>query len=186
MEVGLLVSSTERGGKQFSVSEIGLLFSSIERGGIHCPESSTMDVGTPSLDAERDIQNEPTIWLDDDDLGGRELGQATLVGNVITYKPLNRGAVKCILDKAWGSPEGLQVADVGFNLFLFTFNSQEEAEEILRRSPWYVMNKLINLRVWNPQMVMNEIDFSKVPFWVQVQGLPLEYITVRSAEKILQ
>lgn len=35
-------------------------------------------------------------------------------------------------------------------------------------------------------MVMKEIDFSKVIFWVQVQGLPLEYISVRSAKKILK
>lgn len=125
---------------------IGLPFSSTEKGGKPCPECEQHGCGTP-LNAEREIPNEPTICLDDEDTGRHDLGQATLVGKVITDKLLNRGAVKSILDKAWGSPSGLQVVDVGFNLFLFTFNSPKKAEEILKKSPWYVMNKLINLQV---------------------------------------
>lgn len=33
---------------------------------------------------------------------------------------------------------------------------------------------------------MNEINFSRVQFWVQIQNLPLEFISVKSAEKILK
>lgn len=32
---------------------------------------------------------------------------------------------------------------------------------------------------------MREIDFNRVQFWVQLQGLPLEFINVKSTEKIL-
>lgn len=47
------------------------------------------------------------------------------------------------------------------------------------------MNKLINLQWWNPQVTMNELDFNRVQFWVQVQVLPLEFISEKNASKIL-
>lgn len=119
--------------------------------------------------------------------GGNSLLQVprTLVGKILTDKSLNRGAVKHILSKAWGDPEGLQMADVGMNLFMFIFLDIEEAQGVIRKGPWYVMNKLISLQQWTSQAVMKEIDFSKVQFWVQIHGLPLEYITTKNAKKIL-
>lgn len=45
--------------------------------------------------------------------------------------------------------------------------------------------KLISLQEWNPQIAMNEIDFTKVQFWIQLQGLPLEYLSVSYTEKNL-
>lgn len=47
------------------------------------------------------------------------------------------------------------------------------------------MNKLVSLQWWNPEVALTEINFNTVQFWVQLQGLPMEFITVGSAEKIL-
>lgn len=71
------------------------------------------------------------------------------------------------------------------NLFMFSFKKQEDALEVIRKGPWYVMSKLISLQQWTHQAVMKEIDFSKVRFWVLVHGLPMEYMNARNAEKIL-
>lgn len=87
--------------------------------------------------------------------------------------------------KAWERYDGVQVSDVGFNMFLFTFNQEEEAQEVLRKTPWFVMNRLISLQKWDSHVAMKEIQFNKVQFWVQVQGLPVEFFNVRCAEKIL-
>lgn len=111
--------------------------------------------------------------------------QRTLVGKVQTNRSLNRGAIKHILSKAWGDPEGLSISDVGMNLFMFIFKKKEEAHEVIRKGPWYVMGKLISMQRWTHHAVMKEIDFSKVGFWVQVHGLPVEYMKVQNAEKIL-
>lgn len=81
---------------------IGLSFSSTDRGGKPCPECEQHGCRTP-LNAEREIPNEPTICLDDEDTGRHDLGQATLVGKVITDKLLNRGAVKVFWIKIGGA-----------------------------------------------------------------------------------
>lgn len=108
------------------------------------------------------------------------------MGKIITDRILNRGAVKNMSGTAWGNPDGLQVSDVDPNMFLFTFNNKEKAMEILNKTPWYVMSKLISLQIWCPHVAMNEIDFSRAMLWVQIQDLPLKFISIRSVEKIVK
>lgn len=127
-----------------------------------------------------------TIQLDDEDVDNGGLAHISLVGKVLSDKSLNRGAVKNILGKAWGDQMGVKASDLGMNLFLFTFQRKEDMEDVLRKGPWYVMNKLVSLQYWTTQAIMKEIDFSRVQFWVQVHDLPLENLNVRCAEKILQ
>lgn len=129
--------------------------------------------------------DEFTIQLEEEEEDSNHKAQRTLVGKVLSDKSLNRGAIKSILCKAWGDPDGLQVSDVGMNLFMFIFKVQDEVQEVLRKGPWYVMRKLVSLQQWTPHVVMREIVFSKVQFWVQLHGLPVEYMTIRNGEKIL-
>lgn len=155
-----------------------------QTGGSGQIKGASMSLGEPSSGALLKNLNEATIQLHEE---GEESQQShsSLVGKLLTDKILNKGVVKEILRKAWGELKDLKISDVGQNMFLFTFNSQEEAQQIFCKAPWYVMNKLISLQFWNPQVAMREIDFSYVQFWVQLQGLPLEFITIKSAEKIL-
>lgn len=99
---------------------------------------------------------------------------------------LNRGAIKDMLLKASGSDEDIQIADIGANLFLFTFQREEVLQMVLDKTPWYVMNKLISLQRWNSHVPLKEIVFHKVHFWVQLQELSLECMTIKCAEKILK
>lgn len=144
-----------------------------------------MDVATPGREEERRSLDDITIVLDEGDTTTLKNSQYTLIGKVITDRTLNRNAIKDMLHKAWGDLEGLQISDVGLNLFLFAFSKEEECKEIMDRAPWFVMNKLISLQRWNSQVSMYEMNFNQVQFWVQIQRLPLEFLTVTCAEKIL-
>lgn len=53
-------------------------------------------------------------------------------------------------------------------MFLFYFNHEEEAVEILRRATWFVMNHLLCLEQWSPNISCEEIAFNKAPFWIQI------------------
>lgn len=166
--------------------KIELSFWSKARGGKQVFFIMEESMGSLNHDSEKTSLDDSTIQLDEEVIFIKGPDQAALVGKVITDKSLNRNAIKNMLGKAWGNPEGLQVSDVGFNMFLFSFNSKEEAVAVLNKSPWYVMNKLVSLQSWEHRIAIHEIDFAMVQFWVQVQGLPLEFISVKNAGKILQ
>lgn len=81
------------------------------------------------------------IHLEDEAEEQDQLVGRTLVGEILVERVLNRGAVKDILIRAWGNLQGIQVTGVGTNLFLFTFTKEEEALEVIKKEPWYVMGK---------------------------------------------
>lgn len=84
---------------------------------------------------------------------GVEFAKKTLVGKIIFENILNRGAVKTVIAKAWGDPEGLKISDLGPNVFMFIFNDKE-AQEVIKRGPWYVMGHILSLQYWIPKLLL--------------------------------
>ncbi|XP_058200932.1 uncharacterized protein LOC131315754 [Rhododendron vialii] len=48
------------------------------------------------------------------------------------------------------------------------------------------MGHLVILSKWDAQKTIEELDFSHSPFWVQIKGLPLGYLNVKSRMKIAE
>lgn len=64
----------------------------------------------------------------------------SLIGKFLTCKPFNKKAAKNTLRHAWGLDKGLQISEVGINLFEFKFQSEYELDQILRGGPWTFNN----------------------------------------------
>lgn len=127
---------------------------------------------------------EITVELVDNKQNSVEQAKRSLVGKFISDKMLNRGAVKIVVSKAWGEPEGLQISDLGPNIFLFTFKDCRDTLEVMRKGPWFIMNQLLSIQRWIPEVFVFEVDFSLVPFWVQLHGMPFGTINTKNASKI--
>lgn len=128
---------------------------------------------------------ETTIELEDVAVGSTETAGKTRVGKILTRKILNR-AVQTICGAAWGESLEVKISDMGPNMYLFSFPSAEIAQVIMQKSPWAVMNNILSLQFWNPEVAVSEIDFSKIPIWVQIHGLPMATMTVTNAGKIMK
>lgn len=58
--------------------------------------------------------------------------------------------------------------------FQFVFPSEEAMETVIRRGPWAYVERMLVLQRWTPLMDMNLLNF--IPFWVQVRGIPFQYM----------
>lgn len=83
---------------------------------------------------------ELTVELDQDRAESIDIAKRSLVGKILSGRLLNRGAVKTILSKAWGDLVGLQITDLGPNIYMFTFAEEKDVVEVMKRGPWFVMN----------------------------------------------
>ncbi|KAJ1382959.1 Zinc finger, CCHC-type [Sesbania bispinosa] len=127
---------------------------------------------------------EAEIQLDIEGEVGLSIAKKTLVGRILTGKPLNRAAVKEILAQAWRLNEELQISDMGPDVFLFQFQEAKQAKKVLEDGPWYVMGHLLSLQTWVPEVSVFEVNYDYVSFWIQLHGLPLEYMNTRNAIKV--
>ncbi|KAJ1427570.1 hypothetical protein SESBI_09454 [Sesbania bispinosa] len=110
--------------------------------------------------------------------------QRMLIGKVLTGKQLNKPAVKDILAKAWGFAEEINIIDLGPNTFLFNFSEAKHAKRAMEESPWFVMGHLLSLQHWVPEATIHEVNFDEVGFWIQLHGLPLEFMSNSNAVKV--
>lgn len=78
------------------------------------------------------------------------------------------------------------MAPWGDNLYAFGFKSEDDMTKIMGLSPWSIMGCLMVLRKWEAQKTLEQLDFNYSPFWVQIQGLPLGFLNVRSGMKIAE
>lgn len=119
--------------------------------------TSTLNIAPFELDGA-------TIEIEEYCPDGAIFAKKTLVGKFMTEKLVNRGAVRAITPKAWGEHLEVQVSNLSPNVFMFSFKTVQDAQEVLKRSPWFIMNHLLSLQYWIPEVAVYEIEFSLVPF----------------------
>lgn len=134
----------------------------------------------------RTVHVEDTVELEDIAEERADIATRTLVGKILAKKMLNKGVVRAIYNAAWGEAAEVKVSDLGPNVLMFTFPSKEIAKNVMLKSPWAIMNNILSLQPWNPEVAASEIDFTNIPLWVQIHGLPLGATTVVNATKMMK
>jgi hypothetical protein len=108
----------------------------------------------------------------------------TLVGTILSSHPLSKVIIKNNLLQAWNFVKSLITDDRDDNLMVFSFEVLEDLERVLDNSLWNIKGSPLFLKRWSKSEAIEDLDFTKAPFWVQVHKLPLELMTVKNAENI--
>lgn len=92
----------------------------------------------------------------------------SLIGKFLTCKSFNRKAAQSTLRRAWGLGDGVQIVEVGSNLFQFQFKSEFELDRVVRGGPWSFDNQVLMLRRWQLVMMATNVKFDLVALWIQI------------------
>ncbi|KAE8806404.1 hypothetical protein D1007_17459 [Hordeum vulgare] len=69
--------------------------------------------------------------------------------------------------------KGLEVKDLGENIFLFTFHQESGKKRALSEGPWSFAKSLLVFEDYDPDKTLSEYCFSSIPIWIHVFDLPL-------------
>ena len=115
------------------------------------------------------VEEEETISISDEsrkeDLESCEL---SLIGKFLTCRSFNKRAALMTLKKAWGLEDGVQVVEVGTNLFQFKFRFEFELNTVYIGGIWSFDNQALLLTRWKLGMMATSVKFDSVPLWVQI------------------
>ena len=78
----------------------------------------------------------------------------------------------------------LRIIEVGNNILQFKFGSQCQLEWVEKCGPWNSENNLLLLCRWRKGLTATNITFTYAPFWIQVWGLPFEYMSEEARKDI--
>ncbi|KAM7464937.1 hypothetical protein LguiB_012499 [Lonicera macranthoides] len=113
------------------------------------------------------------VSLEDDARTVEQLSKYTLIGKIISEKVLNRTGVRNVILSIWKTSEEVYVSCWKGNVYVFKFSSESDREKIWKERPWSVMGSLLVLRKWFTGAVVEDMDFSTSPFWVQLHNFPI-------------
>lgn len=108
----------------------------------------------------------------------------SLIGKFLTCKPFNKKVAKTTLKKAWGLEDGVQIVEVGSNLFQFKFKTEFDLDRILKGGPWSFDNQLLLLTKWRKGMNAENVRLNQASLWVQIWGAPFGMISTRVAIEV--
>ncbi|XP_065633850.1 uncharacterized protein LOC136069351 [Quercus suber] len=88
----------------------------------------------------------------------------------------NIRALKNTLRTAWKLGSDLRIVEVGNDILQFKFSSRYQMEWVEKSGPWNFENNLLLLCRWKKGLSSSNIGFTHAPFWVQIWGLPFEFM----------
>lgn len=105
----------------------------------------------------------------------------TLVGRLASRKIFPKLVIFPPIMAGWHFAPNMRIEDAGPNRFLFSFQSMEEKEKVLRLVPWNFKGYLMILKEWRRSETINEVDIAHAQFWVQIHELPMESLDEENA-----
>ncbi|KAJ1431787.1 Zinc knuckle CX2CX4HX4C [Sesbania bispinosa] len=131
-------------------------------------------------------EDPPIILFDDEDIDtGVNSCSRSLVGKIITDKPIHTNSLHNALSGIWCHPKGFRVEEISTKIFQFFFDNEQESNRILRGSPWLFRNSWLVLQPWKRGVIAEDQQFLTVPVHVQIWGLPPPHCkTLKMGQKI--
>lgn len=131
-----------------------------------------------------DVEQDDVILSQDDVVESEAECRSSLFGKVISQKPANLFGIKNTMEKVWGNPKNFRVLAVGDGIFQFVFPSELAATRVLRGKPWFFNNHFLVLERWKPDIPPKDYCFNFTPMWIQVWGIPLQFLSKDVGVKI--
>jgi hypothetical protein len=99
-------------------------------------------------------------------------------------QPLPKSTIQSNIAQAWKFLKSLITEDRDDGLMVFTFEDLDNLNRVLEDSPWNIKGSPMFLRKWYGMDAIEDLDFTKANYWVQVHNLPLELVTIDNASSI--
>ncbi|XP_075651832.1 uncharacterized protein LOC142622271 [Castanea sativa] len=104
----------------------------------------------------------------------KEQAQFSLLFRLQTNKDFNKEAFKSTLQQLWKGPDRVIIKEMGSNLFLAVFVTEEHMKDVLDKSPWSFDKRLALLKCFDGDLSLGNVKFQRSPFWIRVFNIPIK------------
>jgi hypothetical protein len=108
----------------------------------------------------------------------------SLLGKIITDKPIHVNSIQMGLENIWGTPQGLKIQELEGKILQFFMDKTIDQERILLGNPWIFRNSWLIVQTWDRKSDPALLDFDHAPVWVQMWGLPPHCKTKQMGQSI--
>ena len=119
----------------------------------------------------------------DDELSTKNF---TMAVKLFTKQALNMEAVTKTFSPFWRSVKGFEVRRISDHILPFTFDKKEEVERIMSNALWSFDKHLVVLQWYDKEVSLWDLEFDKIPIWVQIHDVPIKFMNKIVAVKLYE
>ncbi|KAI8537703.1 hypothetical protein RHMOL_Rhmol09G0045200 [Rhododendron molle] len=86
-------------------------------------------------------------------------------------------AVRSVAFKKWADYGLVDVLSNDKGFYFFQFGSEGACRQIVELGPWHFGGRLMVLQIWHPGIEYEKEGLTKLPIWIQLYNVPLQYWT---------
>jgi len=99
----------------------------------------------------------------------------SVVVTTVNPRKQNLRALIGQMSRVWGFPDSCVGRILERGRVQFKFQTEEAMNLVLRRGPWSFNDWMLSIHRWYPNI--SETELKIIPFWVQITGIPLLFLT---------
>jgi len=103
--------------------------------------------------------------------------QFSFIAKPVNPRKQNLRAMLSALPRLWGVGEEVVGRILENQKIQFLFQSEESMSSILRRGPWSFNDWMCVIQRWTALHTV--VEFKRIPFWIQIRGIPLRFLTLK-------
>jgi hypothetical protein len=115
---------------------------------------------------------------------GVNLCTNSLIGKILSNKPILKSILQHSLQGIWGNPAGFTINEIEGGYFRINLELNADIQRILKGNPWIIRNSWFMVHLWDRQINPSNLDFHHVPTWIQIWGLPIHCKTVNMGKHL--
>ncbi|CAL1399287.1 unnamed protein product [Linum trigynum] len=120
----------------------------------------------------------------EDVAAGVQWAKMSLLGRLFMDNPPSLAVISKIVNGEWNCAVEVRVLAAERGLLQFFFADEADLDWVLKRSPWTVKERVLQLKPWC-QITKEVVDsFIMVPLWVQMWGIPNHCRTVAFGKRV--
>ncbi|KAG7534112.1 Reverse transcriptase domain [Arabidopsis thaliana x Arabidopsis arenosa] len=104
-----------------------------------------------------------------------QVNRFSVVVTTVNPRKQNLRALIGQMPRVWGFPDSCVGRILDRGRVQFKFQTEEAMNLVLRRGPWSFNDWMLSIHRWYPNI--SEAEMKIIPFWVQIQGIPLLFLT---------
>ena len=106
--------------------------------------------------------------------GSKQQAQYSILFKLQTNKAFNKEAFKATCGDLWHFNQSVTIREVGQNLFIAVFGSEDQSMTVLDKSPWSFDKKLILMKRFLDDSSPAIVTFSHSPSWIHIFNIPIK------------
>ena len=95
-----------------------------------------------------------------------------IYARLLSGKTINKIGLKNLFESIWQGKAGVKVEDYTDGIIILNFDSEAVKNRTIRGQPWAFGGSYLILVEVDAMTQVNTESFHKIPFWVQVHGIP--------------